>query len=114
MGKKDLQIRDTGATIEEEGVDGEDISVQLVKADGFDVREKWRNKKVLLCTNDETTTPKSGVVSLVHPYDIMNFQELGENHIGVIVEDSVSDSVKSSNNMLSISVTDVAFTFGHI
>lgn len=41
---------------------------------------------------------------LVHPYDIVNFQELGENHIGVIVEDSVSDSVKSSNNMLSISV----------
>ena len=38
--------------------------------------EKWRNKKVLLCTNDETITPKSGVVFLVHPYDIVNSKNL--------------------------------------
>ena len=50
------------------------------------VRDSWRKKRVQLWDEDGLQMLGEGVILLVHPYETINFTELDESHLGIILE----------------------------
>ena len=53
------------------------------------IQDSWRKKRVHLWNEAKMQKLGEGVIFLVHPYEAINFTELGESHLGIIVEKSL-------------------------
>lgn len=59
------------------------------------IRDSWWKKRVHMWNETKMQKLGEGFVFLVHPYEAINFTELGESHLGIIVEKylhSISDA----------------------
>ena len=70
--------------------------------DASSIRDSWLKKRVHLWNENRTQKLGEGVVLLVHPYEAINFTELGESHLGVILEKPLHTQPDSSPNYLDL------------
>lgn len=64
----------------------------IEQEDGLIDRESWKQKRVFLWDENRSTKVAEGVILLVHPYEAINCEELGEGNLGVIIEGSLHPS----------------------
>ncbi|MCO5607560.1 hypothetical protein L7F22_061757 [Adiantum nelumboides] len=60
--------------------------------DGISLRESWRERKVMLWSKENTEVLGYGVILLALPYEVINFDLLGEEDAGVVVDKSYNES----------------------
>ncbi|MCO5600163.1 hypothetical protein L7F22_054271 [Adiantum nelumboides] len=60
--------------------------------DGISLRESWRERKVMLWSKENTEVLGYGVILLALPYEVINFDLLGEEDVGVVVDKSYNES----------------------
>ncbi|MCO5561813.1 hypothetical protein L7F22_015437, partial [Adiantum nelumboides] len=60
--------------------------------DGISLRESWRECKVMLWSKENTEVLGYGVILLALPYEVINFDLLGEEDVGVVVDKSYNES----------------------
>ncbi|MCO5612822.1 hypothetical protein L7F22_067093 [Adiantum nelumboides] len=60
--------------------------------DGISLRESWREHKVMLWSKENTEVLGYGVILLALPYEVINFDLLGEEDVGVVVDKSYNES----------------------
>lgn len=65
-------------------------------------RASWRQQRVHLWNLDVTQKLGEGVVFLVNPDDVINFNELGERHLGVIIERPLHGSMDLSESQYDL------------
>ena len=53
-------------------------------------RDDWREKRVILWSENIAKKKGVGVVLLVYPHEAIDFKELGETNLGVVVENDIS------------------------
>ena len=66
------------------------------------IRDSWRKKRVHLWNEAKMQKLGEGVVFLVHPYEAINFTELGESHLGIIVKKSLYSIPDASCHYLDL------------
>ncbi len=59
--------------------------------DGISLRESWRERKVMLWSKENTEVLGNGVILLALPYEVINFDLLGEEDVGVVVDKSYNN-----------------------
>ena len=50
------------------------------------IRESWKERKVMLWTQGNMKCIGSGIILLTFPYDVINFELLGEEDVGVVID----------------------------
>lgn len=70
---------------DKEGLHNHSEHVEQLQDASF-VRDSWRKKRVHLWNEAKMQKVGEGVVLLVHPYEAINFTELGDSHLGIILE----------------------------
>ena len=66
------------------------------------IRDSWRKKRVYLWDEDGMQKLGEGVILLVHPYEAINFTELGESHLGIILEKSLHTTSNPSGHHMDL------------
>ena len=72
------------------------IPVTSLESD-IKTRESWKNQNVLLWDENKTQIMYKGLILYVLPENCVNFEQLGENCVGVAVERIVSQEHASEN-----------------
>ena len=104
-------VMDKGST---NTIDADFEEFLVGQEDGLIDRESWKEKRVILWADNRSTKFGNGVVLLVHPYEAINYRELGDSSLGVIVEGSLHASASdiSSLNLVSWPIRQVTFENG--
>ncbi|MCO5584007.1 hypothetical protein L7F22_037926 [Adiantum nelumboides] len=63
--------------------------------DGIRLRESWRERKVMLWSKENTEVLGNGVLLLALPYEVINFELLGEEDVGIVVNKSYNESART-------------------
>ena len=66
------------------------------------IRDSWQKKRVHLWNEDRMQKLGEGVILLVHPYEAINFTELGESRLGIILEKPLHNIPDSSSHLLDL------------
>ncbi|MCO5590898.1 hypothetical protein L7F22_044873 [Adiantum nelumboides] len=61
--------------------------------DGISLQESWRERKVMLWSKENIEVLGYGLILLALPYEVINFDLLGEEDVGVVVDKSYNESV---------------------
>ena len=62
------------------------------------LRDSWQKRRVHLWNANISKRLGEAVVLLVHPYEAINFKELGDSHLGVIIDKPLHPTPKSPLN----------------
>ncbi|MCO5596472.1 hypothetical protein L7F22_050535 [Adiantum nelumboides] len=60
--------------------------------DGISLQESWRERKFMLWSKENTEVLGYGVILLALPYEVINFDLLGKEDVGVVVDKSYNES----------------------
>ena len=86
-------MQQEGISMHEENIASESLEAHF---DGLSYREVWKDRRVKLWDESKTQVVAEGIIMYVNPFDLINFDVLGDDNIGIGIETSFDSEVSMS------------------
>ncbi len=86
-------MQQEGISMHEENIASESLEAHF---DGLSYREVWKDRRVKLWDESKTQVVAEGIIMYVNPFDLINFDVLGDDNIGIGIETSFDSEFSMS------------------